>query len=214
MSAPDRLGPIAQISRSALTANARIVADGGGRTFPDDILRADAWGHGASLVRSILLAEGFAPADRTGALDPLTLFGLPGGARAANPAMRMTGTVLSTKDLRAGEGVSYGYAYRAEADTRVALATGGYAQGVVRALGGGVSVRLAGGMHPIVGRVAMDVCVIEIGDAPVARGDELVFFGDPARDEPSLAEWERATRLSAAELATAVGLRSSRQEAP
>lgn len=145
-------------------------------------------------------------------LSPPALFGLPGGT--GTPALRLAGTVLSVKDLRAGEGVSYGYAFRAPADTRVALVTGGYAQGVVRALGGAVDVAIAGERHPIVGRVAMDVCVVEIADAAIRRGDEVLFLGDPARGEPSLAEWVRATGLSAAELVTTVGLRAVREEGP
>jgi alanine racemase len=122
--------------------------------------------------------------------------------------------VLSVKDLRAGEGVSYGYAYRASADTRIALVTGGYAQGIVRGLGGAVDVAIAGMRHRIVGRVAMDVCVVETGHAAVQRGDEVLFLGDPAQGEPSLAEWVRASGLRDAELVTMVGLRAIREEAP
>jgi alanine racemase len=128
--------------------------------------------------------------------------------------LRLTGTVLSVKPLRAGEGVSYGYAYRAPADTRVALVTGGYAQGIVRALGGAVDVAIAGERHPIVGRVAMDVCVVEIGDAVVRRGDEVLFLGDQAAGEPSLSDWIAVTGLRDLELITTVGLRAIREEAP
>ena len=60
----------------------------------------------------------------------------------------------------------------------------------------------------------MDVCVVEIGDAAVTRGDEVVFLGDPRRGEPGLAEWVRATGLTADELVTTVGLRAHREDAP
>lgn len=165
-----------------------------------------------NVVREVLVDAGFARGDAGAMLPAVDLFGLPDGA--GTPALRLAGTVLSVKDLRAGEGVSYGYAFRAPADTRVALVTGGYAQGVVRALGGAVDVAIAGERHPIVGRVAMDVCVVEIADAAIRRGDEVLFLGDPARGEPSLAEWVRATGLSAAELVTTVGLRAVREEGP
>lgn len=178
------------------------------------MLQADAWGHGAALVQQVLDAAHFAPADDVDALSPETLFGLPGGDAGTTPALRLSGTVLSVKDLRAGEGVSYGYAFRAPADTRVALITGGYAQGVVRELGGAVDVGIAGERHPIVGRVAMDVCVVDIADAAVRRGDEALFLGDPGAGEPSLADWVRATGLRASELITTVGLRALREELP
>jgi alanine racemase len=216
MPVTDQLAPQATISMRALVANARLAVRGAAEPQYDPIvLRSDAWGHGAGLVRRVLAEAGLRA--RTGgadggAVDPLTVFGLPGGAPGSRPVMRLHGSVLSVKKVAAGEGVSYGYAYRVPHDTRVALVTGGYAQGVVRALGGGVSVRLGGGLHPIVGRVAMDACVVEIGDADVSRADELVFFGDPESGEPSLAEWEHASGLTAAELVTAVGLHAARRE--
>ena len=214
-----RSAPVARISRAALTANARAARDAGVRSYDPSILDADAWGHGAALVREVLASEGLARRESRAAapadvLSAAALLGLPGAERPALPALRLTGTVLSVKDLRAGEGVSYGYAYRASADTRVALVTGGYAQGIVRGLGGAVDVAIAGEKHPIVGRVAMDVCVVEIADAAVRRGHEVIFLGDPTRGEPSLDEWVRVTGLTAGELVTMVGLRAIRQEAP
>ena len=224
-----RSSPVAWISRSALVANARLASSDGIRRFSPSIVTADAWGHGTDLVSEVLAAEGFTPveeppgasgpartaptAEISGVLSPEALFGLP-GSRAATPVLRLTGTVLSVKNLRAGEGVSYGYAYRAPADTRVALVTGGYAQGIVRALGGAVDVAVAGERYPIIGRVAMDVCVVEIRAAAVRRGDKVLFLGDPARDEPSLGDWVGATALGAPELVTTVGLRAVREEAP
>jgi Alanine racemase len=130
------------------------------------------------------------------------LYGLPGfgGARRGTPALRASGRIVTVKRVRAGEGVSYGYSYRAPEDGRLALVTGGYAQGVVRSLGNRASVVLHGHRRPIVGRVAMDVCVIDLGDAPAAPGDEVVFLGDPRLGEPDVTEWADATDLTSAEL--------------
>ena len=221
---------VARISRGALTANARSAWDCGIRSFDPSILEADAWGHGAELVEDVLVTAGITrddhapvayrnsaahhafPAPARPVLSAPLLLGMPGTGGA--PVLRLIGTVLSVKDLRAGEGVSYGYAYRASTDTRIALVTGGYAQGIVRSLGGAVDVAIAGERHPIVGRVAMDVCVVEIADAAVQRGDEVLFLGDPAQGEPSLEDWVRASGLMDAELITAVGLRAIREEAP
>jgi alanine racemase len=205
---------VARVSLRALTANARAAVARGIRHYPTSVLAADAWGHGERLVRGVLEAEGLVSSDEsTAALDGASLYGLPQTGAAGRTVLRLTGTVLSVKDLRAGEGVSYGFAYRAPADTRVALVTGGYAQGIMRALGGAVQVAIAGERHPIVGRVAMDVCVVEISDAAVRRGDGVLFLGDPTDGEPSLADWIEATGLSSAELVTTVGLRAFRVEA-
>jgi len=225
MSAPGsgpRSATVARISRAALAANARAARARGIHSISPRVFEADAWGHGAQLIRGVLAAEGFVLDDADAvsataappraALTAAELLGV--GYPDTVPAMRLTGSVLSVKDLRAGEGVSYGFAFRAPVDTRIALVTGGYAQGIVRSLGGAVDVAMAGERHPIVGRVAMDVCVVEIGDAAVRRGDEVLFLGDPAAREPSLEDWVRATGLFAFELITTVGLRSIREEAP
>lgn len=128
--------------------------------------------------------------DRVTSMDP-----------GSEPSLR--GRVLQTKPLRAGEGVSYGYRFRAPADTRVALVSGGYAQGVVRALGGQATVWIRGAEFPIVGRVAMDVCVVDIGTVDIVPGDEAVFFGP---EHPgALAHWARVTGMTELELAAGAG---------
>jgi alanine racemase len=200
--------PMAEVSRSVLARNA---AASGATTYEPSLLRADAWGHGAAVVEEVLSDAGILPAS-AGALQASTMFGLAANDQTT-PAMRLRGVVLATKALRAGEGVSYGYLYRAPVDTRIALVTGGYGQGVVRSLGGVADVSVGGHRYPIIGRVAMDVCVVEISDAAIRRGDEGVFFGDPAAGEPSVHEWRTATGLTVAELVTAVGLHSNRQVA-
>jgi alanine racemase len=228
---PRRSAPVARIDLRALRANVESLLLRTDGAFSVADLRRDAWGHGLVPVAGALHDLGVDAmivdtddVDRLGAefpgtavggtgtptLDPDEMYGLPGSTGA--PVMRLTGTVLLTKALRAGEGVSYGHTHRASADTHVALVTGGYAQGVVRGLGDHISIGIRGMLHPVVGRVAMDVCVIDIGDAAVARGDEAVFFGGE-RDDPSLGEWVAHSGLTAGELVTAIGLRVQRRRA-
>lgn len=212
--------PVVRISRAAIAANLGALAPEPG--FAVD-LRGDAYGHGAARTAAWCAALGAASARTDGGagigplpeaaadavlLDAADVFGLAEGRSAA---MRLSGTALVVKDLRTGEGVSYGYRHRAERDTRIALVTGGYAQGVVRSLGGTAEVLVGGARRRIVGRVAMDVCMIDIDDLDVRRGDEAVFFGDPACGEPSVREWAAATGLHACEIVTAVGRRALRE---
>jgi alanine racemase len=228
--------PVARVLLRAITRNTRIAVAAHGSdpgTVAD--LRADARGHGVARVAAAVLEAGAAtvrvddeaasalrtlvPAHRVSTtavatLHTATLFGLPDAMAGAVPALRLTGTVLAVKALRRGEGVSYGYTHRAARDTRVALVTGGYAQGIVRGLGGRADVLIGGDRLPIVGRVAMDVCVVDIGDSAVTRGDSALFLGDAREAEPSLAEWATATGLTAGELVTAVGLHAVRRYAP
>lgn len=211
----------------ALARNAAGIA--GPRSVAD--LRADAWGHGArEIARTVLaagidriivdspdvdaiVAEGTAASRVSHAgsptVDAHALYGLPGSSAA--PVMRLNGTVLGVKDLRTGEGVSYGYAHRAAADTRVALVTGGYAQGIVRSLGGRIDVAIAERRYRVVGRIAMDVCVVDVAEGAITRGDAVSFFGDPADGEPSLGPWAESTGWTIAELVTTVGRHALRE---
>uniref|UniRef100_UPI000FD73F7D alanine racemase C-terminal domain-containing protein n=1 Tax=Microbacterium sp. CPCC 204701 TaxID=2493084 RepID=UPI000FD73F7D len=174
-------------------------------------------GHGARLVTDAALEAGAAHilsdtdsrVDRLGrdVLAPEVVFGLEGHG---TPALTLTAPVLSIKPLLAGEGVSYGYLHRAERDTRVALVAGGYAHGVARAIGGRATVLIGGSELSIIGRVAMDVCVVDIGDAAVARGDRAVFLGP---DHPDAARrWADASGLTELELVAGVGLHAAREE--
>ena len=219
----------ALVSRAALRRNARRALGSAGEDAAAD-LRRDAWGHGIALVAPALREAGVhraladdadAPAlasrgmtraeDARAVLDAGLLYGLPGSG--GEPVMRLLGRVLSLKALLAGEGVSYNYAHIAPRDTRIALVTGGFGQGVSRAIGNHARVEVRGALAPIVGRVAMDVCVVDVGALPeVERGDDVVYFGGdgPARD--GLADWADASGLTAAELVCAVGLHSRREE--
>lgn len=188
-------------------------------------LRRDPFGHGVAVVATALATAGgravrtddaASAAELQGSsgaptLDTALLYGFPGAGGA--PVMRLSGTVLSTKRLLAGEGVSYGYAHRAARDTRVALVSGGYGQGVVLAAGNRVFVEVGERRCPIIGRVAMDVCVVEIGDAPVGPGDEVVFFGGDGLARDALRQWRDASGLSFAEIICAAGLRAHREDA-
>jgi alanine racemase len=118
--------------------------------------------------------------------------------------------VLSTKSIRAGDGVSYGYTYRAPSDGRTALVGIGYGDGVHRHAGNVVSVLVDGELHPVVGRVAMNVFVVFLGDRTVADGAPVVLFGDPENGEPSVPDWATALRVEPAAVTAGIGDRVER----
>ncbi len=87
----------------------------------------------------------------------------------------------------------------------------GYADGIPRhASGGGAEVLLAGARRPVVGRVAMDQFIVDVGDAPVEAGDEVVVFGDPATGAPTADEWAEAAGTIGYEIVTRIGPRVAR----
>ncbi|WP_441876825.1 alanine racemase C-terminal domain-containing protein [Microbacterium gubbeenense] len=206
------------MSRSALERNiARAAREAPGSAID---LRRDACGHGARIVADAARDAGITAAivDQDGerfglgiatapALPLESVFGLE---ERGEPAMTLAAPVLQVKTLRAGDGVSYGYRHRAERDTRVALVSGGYAQGVARAIGSRAAVLFGDDEAPIIGRVAMDVCVVDIGGLDVGPRDEARFFGAARPD--LLRAWADATGWTELELAAVVGLSVPREE--
>ena len=95
-------------------------------------------------------------------------------------------------------------------DTTLALVGLGYADGVPRLASNRASVWIGGGIHPLVGRVAMDQFVVETGDAGVSVGDEAILFGDPALGHPSAIDLAAQTGRSALELTAGIGPRVRR----
>ena len=92
-------------------------------------------------------------------------------------------------------GVSYGYDYRTDRETTLALVPLGYADGVPRqASGRGPGRRSAARRFTVAGRIAMDQFVVDVGDHPVAVGDEVVLFGDPTLGAPAADDWAEAAR--------------------
>lgn len=115
--------------------------------------------------------------------------GLYGFDTAAEAVVRLAARVLSVKTIEPGDGVSYGYTFRATRRGRTALIAIGYGDGIHRRAGNRATVRLAGVDRPIIGRVAMNVFVVWLGDDETAIADEAVLFGDPRRGEPRLQDW-------------------------
>ncbi len=125
------------------------------------------------------------------------------------PAMQLSARVVGLKRVPAGSGVSYGYLHRTAEPTTLALVPLGYADGVPRAAVD-APVRIGDAVHRVVGRIAMDQFVVDVGDAPVALGDQAVLWGDPAAGEPSVDEWADAAGTIAYELVTRLGRRVHR----
>ena len=128
------------------------------------------------------------------------------------PAMTLRGTVAAVRRVPAGKGVSYGYDYRAPAETTLALVPLGYADGVPRQASGAGPVVIGGRRFTVAGRIAMDQFVVDVGDAPVAVGDTAVLFGDPTLGVPSATEWADAAGTINYEIVTRIGPRVPRRQ--
>ena len=104
---------------------------------------------------------------------------------------RLTAEVLAIKRVKAGAGVSYGHTFRTASATTLLLVAIGYGHGLPRKAGNRASVSWGceSIRMPIVGRVAMDVLVVDGGDAAIVSGEPVIFFGSAAAGEISITEW-------------------------
>ena len=115
--------------------------------------------------------------------------GLYGFGWQHNPSLRPVSTlrtrIVAIKHLAAGETVGYGRAGRLTRPSVTATIPVGYADGLDRHLGcGRWSVLVAGSPAPIVGRVCMDSCMIDITEiAGVEEGDEVTIFSPEAGND-------------------------------
>ncbi|MFO7318508.1 MAG: alanine racemase [Limnochordia bacterium] len=105
------------------------------------------------------------------------------------PALTWKTRVASVKRVPAGMTVSYGRTYRTASETTLATIPVGYADGFRRGLSGRVSVLIGGRRYPVVGAICMDQAVVDVGDAPVAEGDEVVLIGEQDEERIEADEW-------------------------
>ncbi|HWI31671.1 MAG TPA: alanine racemase [Microbacterium sp.] len=128
------------------------------------------------------------------------------------PAMTLRGAVAAVRRVPAGQGVSYGYDHRTERDTTLALVPLGYADGVPRQASSAGPVSIGGARFTVAGRIAMDQFVVDVGDHPVAVGDEVVLFGDPTLGTPAADDWAAAAGTINYEIVTRIGPRVARRQ--
>ena len=94
------------------------------------------------------------------------------------PVMTLKTTVSAVETLPAGTPVGYGRTFQTARPSRIAVLPIGYADGLHRALSNRLEVLTPGGRARGVGRICMDMCMIDVTDLPEARvGDEVEVFG-------------------------------------
>jgi alanine racemase len=119
--------------------------------------------------------------------------------------------VARLRRLEAGESVSYGCTWTAPRASVVALVMCGYGDGLRRILSNKGSVLVRGRRAPVVGRIAMDMCVADVTDIPyVALDDEVVIIGRQRDDEIPAEEVARLSDTISYETLTGITARVPR----
>jgi len=94
------------------------------------------------------------------------------------PAMELKARIIHLKKVPAGFKISYGITYETQKATTIATVPIGYADGFNRLLSSRGHMLVCGRKAPIIGRVCMDMTMLDVGDIPeVSLEDEVVIFG-------------------------------------
>lgn len=119
------------------------------------------------MVRAGIILYGLAPSQDV-ELDRIEL----------KQVMSLKARITHVKEIESGESVSYGRKFIASKKTKIASLPLGYADGYTRMLTGKSEALVKGIRVPVVGRICMDQCMIDVtGIDDVEVGDEVVLFG-------------------------------------
>ncbi len=111
---------------------------------------------------------------------------LPEQTNPMRPAVRLATRLLQVRHAQKGETAGYGATYRFAKKTRLGTVALGYADGFLRAGGNRAQLYYRDTPCPIVGRVSMDLIIVDLGDAQAVPGDRLEIIG-PHQDADALA---------------------------
>ena len=149
---------------------------------------------------------------RVGAgLYGIDVFNVGNGPLRLRPAMTIAARIVGIRRVRAGEGIGYGHTTLAARDTNLALIPLGYADGLPRFAGPQASLWCGGRRVPLVGRISMDQCSVDVGDLPVTVGDAVTVVGDGTDGAPTVADWAGWAGTIPHEILTHIGSRVPRQ---
>lgn len=165
-----------------------------------------AFGH--KILRHILNSAGifrFPEAQFDMVRPGISLYGCSGiaevSARLHNVATLKT-VITQVKPIAAGETIGYDRSWRLKRDSLVAIIPVGYADGYPRELGNGRgAVVIRGQKVPVIGKVCMDMCMLDVTGLDVHEGDEVVVYGEgntvaDMAEAAGLISYELLTRIS------------------
>ncbi len=94
------------------------------------------------------------------------------------PVMQLCAPVISIKTLQTGETVGYGATWIARKQITVAIIGIGYGDGYPRGAKNGTPVLINNTLCPLIGRVSMDMIIVDTCNTKIAIGDNAILWGD------------------------------------
>jgi alanine racemase len=151
------------------------------------------------MVRPGIMLYGYPPSSQSGAGISLS------------PVMTLKTRIMHLKRVPTGTTVSYGRTYTTRRETLIAVLPVGYADGYSRAWSNRGHVLIGGRRAPVVGRVCMDMTLVDATEIPAVRiGDEAVLIGSQGSETLSADELARQLGTIPYEILCAVSHRVPR----
>jgi alanine racemase len=127
------------------------------------------------------------------------------------PVMTLKSRIVQVRDLPAGSPVSYGRTFVTQRPSRIGVVAIGYGHGLSWLLSNRGHMLVGGTRVPIVGRVTMDLTMVDLTGAPGVRvGDEVVLFGEQGNAVLPLEEVARGSETVPYEVMCTIGKRVTR----
>lgn len=122
--------------------------------------------------------------------SPQTRVAMNGARFDLRPALSMHSALAAVRDVEAGTPIGYGGSYHAPKRTRIGVVPLGYADGIPRLLSNRGAFLMGGQRCPIVGRVCMNMTMIDLAAAPQAKpGDEVTLIGTQGEGAITADDW-------------------------
>lgn len=132
---------------------------------------------------------------------------IPEVADALQNVVTLKSVVTQVKTFSKGETIGYNRSYRLERDSKVAIVPIGYADGYPRELSNGRGKMIIHGQKvPVIGKICMDMCMVDVTGLAIHEGDEVIVYGEGN----TVAEMAKASGLISYELLTRISQRVPR----
>jgi alanine racemase len=105
------------------------------------------------------------------------------------PALSFEGRLIAVRKIEAGSTVGYGATFRAPRPMRIGVVPFGYADGIPRALSNRGAFVVAGKRCPIVGRVCMNMTMVDLGATNARPGERVVLIGNDGEAAITADDW-------------------------
>lgn len=127
------------------------------------------------------------------------------------PVMTVKTKILALRRVNAGSPISYGRTFVTRRDSLIGVIPIGYADGFIRRLSNISEVIVRGKKAPLVGRICMDLSMIDLTDLEdVAEGDDVVIIGSQGSESIDVCEIAQKAETIPYEIFTSLGNRAKR----